>query len=117
MQDTMMKSNQLIFKALAASVMLAGCSGTEQTIREAKSKLTITGPRDGVERFAKLQGALRPAIAMSTIKLFGRNQAEAEVILPAGVNGPDIVHTTREALAAGLSYKFEQHESVRTVRT
>ena len=112
-----MKSKQLIFTALAASAMLAGCSGTEHTIREAKNKLTITGPRDGVERFAKLQGGLRPAIAVTAIKPFGRNQAEAEVILPAGFNGQDIVHTTRKALAAGLSYKFEQHESVRTVRT
>lgn len=112
-----MKSKQLIFTALAASAMLAGCRGSEQTSREAKSKLTITGPRDGVERFAKLQGALRPAIAISAIKPFGRNQAAAEVVLPASFSGQDIVHTTREVLAVGLSYKFEQHESVRTVRT
>jgi hypothetical protein len=111
----MMSLKSSMLTALAASAALAGCSQNERTISKVQSHLTVIGSRDGVEGFAKLQGALRPALAVSAIKPHGSGRAEAVVTLPLGFSGRDLVHTTREALAAGLNYKFEEHQSVETV--
>jgi len=112
-----MSLKPLMLTALAVAAVLAGCSQNERTISKAQSHLTVIGPQDGVERFTKLQGSLRPALAVSAIKPLGSGRAEAVVTLPVGFSGQDLVHTTREALAAGLMYEFEGRQSVRTVRS
>jgi hypothetical protein len=38
-------------------------------------------------------------------------------MLPVSFTGKDLVHTTREALAAGLEYKFEARRSAVNIRT
>jgi len=75
--------------------------------------LTVAGPQEGVKRFTKLQGSRRPALEVSAIKPLGGGRAEAKLTLPASYNGGDLVNTTREALAAGLEYEFEESRSVR----
>jgi hypothetical protein len=114
-RERMMSLKIFMLTALAASAVLAGCSQNERATSRVQSHLTVVGSQDGVERFAELQGALRPALAVSAIKPHGSGRAEAVVALPVGFSGRNLVHTTREALAAGLSYKFEERQSVETV--
>lgn len=109
--------NSLMF-GLLASVVLAGCSRNAVAAADADKHLTVTGSQDGVIRFAKLQGSLRSALAVSPIKRIGGGQAEVVVTLPTDFSTGDLVHTTREALAAGLSYKFEEDRyALTTVRS
>ncbi|WP_294330624.1 hypothetical protein [uncultured Sphingomonas sp.] len=96
--------------------VMAYSGGNHQDVQVSK-KLTVWGPKAGVTRFLALQGALKPALAVSAPKSLGTDKAEATVTLPAGYKGEDVVHTTREALAAGLWYKYEERRSAVTTRS
>lgn len=111
-----MRLRSLMLIALFPSMPLAGCNRDEHSTAEVEKHLTVTGPQSGVKRFAKLQGSLRPALRMSAIQSLGNGRARATVMLPANSKGEDLVHTTREALAAGLNYRFVSRKSVRTVK-
>lgn len=107
----------LVLIALLPSMPLAGCNRDEHTTAEVERHLTVTGPQAGVTSFAKLQGSRRPALQLSAIQPLGNGRARATVTLPANYTGEDLVHTTAEALAAGLDYKFESRRSIRTVKS
>jgi hypothetical protein len=112
-----MRFQNFTLMILAASFAVAGCdrSGPARTVAE--SQLTVAGPRDNVERFAKLQASLRPVRPLSPIKSLDNGRAELTVTLPAKPSGQDVVHITREALAAGLRYEFKQRQIVTTGRS
>jgi hypothetical protein len=112
-----MRLRNLVLTAILASTALVGCARNDHTVTTAEKKLTVSGARDGVERFAKLQQSRTPALAVSAIAPLGAGRAEAEVMLPVSFTGKDLVHTTREALAAGLDYKFEARRSDVKIRT
>lgn len=94
--------------AVVFSVATWGCS-QPTTVTKVERKLTVIGNREGVARFVALQGALRPRIETSEIKVLANGQSSATADIPISHSGRDVVHTTREALAAGLSYKFEDY--------
>ncbi|MBB3862412.1 hypothetical protein GGQ88_003712 [Novosphingobium hassiacum] len=106
------RSSILVAMALAA---LAGCSGDEHT--KAEQHLMVAGPEDGVNRFAELQRSRRPTLVVSSVRPVGKGRVEAIVSLPAAFSSRELVQTTREALAAGLEYKFESRQSVLPVRS
>ena len=93
---------------------LPGCNRAEQTVPQVEQNLTVEGPRDGVERFAGQQRSRRLGLAVFAVRPVGNDRVEATVMLPATFTGKDLVHTTREALAAGLEYNYEGRQSVQT---
>jgi len=104
--------------AVAFCAATWGCSQpATTTTTTVERKLTVTGSREGVERFVALQGSLRPRIRTSTIKTLADGKASATAIIPISHTGKDVIHTTREALAAGLSYKFKDHRFTSTKRS
>lgn len=102
---------------LATSTALTGCSGGERSDVQVGKQLTVWGSQVGLTRFVKLQGSLRPALAVSTPKSLGNGRAEATVTFPVSYKGEDLVHRTREALTAGLSYKYEERHTATAVRS
>ncbi len=93
---------------LALSTTLSSCGRSEDATATAIKKITVTGTSAGVERFVKLQGSAPIPLIASAITPLGEGRAKATVTIPANFGGRDIVHTTREALAAGLSYSYEE---------
>jgi hypothetical protein len=112
-----MRLRNLVLTTVLASTALAGCGRNDHMVSTAKQKLTVWGAQDGVKRFARLQQSRSPALAVSEIKPLGAGRAEAEIMLPVSFTGKDLVHTTGEALAAGLEYKFEYRHSAGKIRT
>lgn len=96
---------------------LLACSGGNHQDVQVSKTLTVWGPKAGVTRFLALQGGLKPAVTVSAPKPLGNDKAEATVTLPASYKGEDLVHTTREALAAGLWYKYEERRSTSTTQS
>ena len=74
----------------------------------------MTGDRDDVERFVKLQHSLRSPLATSPVTDLSNGRASASLSIPGNHTGEDVIHTTREALAAGLSYEFNDKRSTVT---
>jgi hypothetical protein len=109
-----MKSTILFAMTFAA---LAGCNRDEHTVTKVEQRLMVAGPQGGVDSFARLQRSLRPTLAVSLLRPVGNGRAEASVTLPADFSGQELVKTTREALDADLSYKFEARRSISTVRS
>jgi len=100
---------------IALSTTLASCNRSEHITTNVVRKITVTGSAEGVERFVKLQGSAPLPLSASAITSLGQGRAEATVTIPANFGGNDLVHTTREALAAGLSYRFDEQHSTKTV--
>lgn len=92
---------------LAAAATLSACGSGRDTVTTVERELAVTGPRDAVERFVNLQGSRRPPLATSAIAALDGDRATATVTIPADLDGDELLHTTREALAAGLSYELE----------
>ena len=109
-----MRKQPFMLIALLTSTVLTGCNRDEHLTVKVEKHLMVTGPQEGVDRFVKLQGSLRPALPTSRVQRLKNGRAEAKVTLPASYKGEDLVHTTREALAAGLDYRFEERRSVWT---
>ena len=93
------------FFALAASAALVGCSANDHADARVAT-LVVEGPQESLERFANLQGSRRPALLVSEFTDLGEGRFEAAVALPKDFSDNDLVHTTREAVAAGLSYEL-----------
>jgi hypothetical protein len=64
--------------------------------------LTVHGSTAAVDRFVGLQQSRHPALHPINRGM------DARIALPPGFTGAELVGLTREALAAGLSYSFEQ---------
>lgn len=103
---------------MVPSLFVAGCHRPASSAKTqvVERTLTVWGPADGVRRFAMLQGSRRPALPVSAVTSMGGGKAQAKVDLPADFSGQDLIHTTREALAADLSYRFDDRRSTKIVR-
>lgn len=102
--------------ALAACGAVSACA-QETTVKDIDRKITVTGSHTGVQRFVALQKSLRPRIATSNIEILPDGRSSATATIPVTYSGSDIVHTTREALAACLSYRFEDERATVTTRS
>ncbi len=110
-----MRLQHVLLASAVAFTTLSGCSQKSSTTTQVQKRLTVVGSTVDVKRFVSLQGALRPALPVSGPKTLPNGQAEATVMLPTAFSGEDAVHATRGALAAGLSYTFEDRRSVTTI--
>jgi len=100
-----MRPRNLFIFASAASAALVGCSANDDANARVAT-LVVEGPQDSLERFANLQGSRRPALSVSEFTDLGEGRSEGAVALPKDFSDNDLVHTTREAVAAGLSYEL-----------
>ena len=95
-----------------AAIALAACGGKQETTVE--RHLTVTGPREAVERYVARQGSRRPVLAASDVTMLGDGRATATLVLPRAVDGGAVVRLSREALEGGLSYELENIRSTAT---
>ena len=95
-----------------ACMVLGGCSQDANERAKVERQLTVTGPKEGLDRFVKLQTTARPVVEVVDVKSLPNGQKVARMRIPVGYDGEDLIHTTREALAADLNYKFEEHRTV-----
>ena len=111
-----MQLHRAILCGLAA-VSLAACDRQQvsTTTTKVDRQLSVTGARDDVERFVALQRSLRPPLETAPVEQLADGRATAVVTIPADRTGKDLVHTTREALAAGLDYKLTDFRSTVTL--
>lgn len=91
-----------------AGVALAGCSQAPDEDLRTDRSFAVWGAPDAVARFTFLQKSRRPALKASDPQSIGANKERVIFEMPATYSGQELVRTTREALAAGLSYAFEQ---------
>ena len=103
--------------AFAAWGSLSSCTHEETSVSRTDRLLTVSGPRVSVERFVASQGSLRPPRSSSSIQTLADGRAKATVSIPIGHAGVDVVHTAKEALAAGLSYTFVDRRTTVTTRS
>lgn len=89
-----------------ASTSIAACEQAPATITDVERNFMVTGPREDVERFVQLQEALSPPLKTWPISDLSDGRASATVTIPADYTAEDVVHTTREAIAAGLTWWF-----------
>ena len=97
---------RLLALAISLVTALPACAAERQPGAAAQRDLTVTGPREELERFVALQGSHTPPLATSPVTPLDNGRATAVVTLPAGYGGQQLVQITREALAAGLSYEY-----------
>lgn len=100
-----MRPRNLLLLASAASAALIGCSAIDDTSQRVAT-LVVEGPQSSLERFANLQGSRSPALLVSEFTDLGEGRLEASMALPNDFGDKDLIQTTREALAAGLSYEL-----------
>lgn len=105
-----MQIKRMILVGLASTSIMA-CEQESATSTNVERNLMVTGSREDVERFVRLQQALRPPLKTSPISDLSDGRASATVTIPADHTAEDVVHTQREALAAGLSYWFRDIRS------
>ena len=89
-----------------ASTSLTACKQEPATITNVERNFMVTGPREDVERFVRLQEALNPPLKTWGISDLSDGRAQATVTIPADHTAEEVVHTTREAIAAGLTWWF-----------
>lgn len=89
-----------------ASTSIAACGQEPATDTNVARNFMVTGPRQDVERFVRLQQALSPPLKTWPISHLPDGRASATVTIPADYAAEDVVHTTREAIAAGLTWWF-----------
>lgn len=111
-----MRLRYITLIALAACGAVSACT-KETTATQIERKMTVAGSYEDVQRFVALQGSLRPQIITSGIEVLPDGRSTATATIPVSHTGTDLVHTTREALAAGLSYKYEDRRSTLTTRS
>lgn len=100
-----MQVKQLILIGLASS-FIAACEQEPAPITSVERNFMVSGPRDDVERFVRLQERLNPPLKTWPIGELSGGRAQAIVTIPADYAAEDVVHTTREAMAAGLTWWF-----------
>ncbi|WP_157105720.1 hypothetical protein [Sphingomonas sp. TDK1] len=108
---------KLILLISIASASVAACSGGARDTTVVVKQLRVWGPQERLTRFVRLQGSARHPLVVSNAKPLDIGQAQAVVTLPASYTGEDLVHTTREALVAGLSYRYEERKLTRAARS
>ncbi len=96
------------FSLIVALALLSGCTVSAKRIPIVQKELRVSGPEAGVRRFTTLQNSRRPALTVSELTFRVGEDATAVVSLPADYKSHELLQTTREALAAGLSYEFRE---------
>ena len=107
---------RLLALALSLVTALPACAAEQESGAPAQRDLTVSGPREELERFVTLQGSHSPPLTASPVTTLDNGRASAVVTLPAGLDGQQLVQITREALAAGLSYEYADAGSPRMRR-
>ena len=92
--------------ALSVATAPTASAAEQETVATTHRDLTVTGPREGLERFIALQCSHNPPLATSAITTLDNGRATAVVTLAAGSGGQELLRTTREAIASGLSYEY-----------
>jgi|SRR6478609_9311918 len=106
----------LVALAISVATTLPACAAEQEPAATRQRELTVTGPREGLERFVALQASRSPPLATSAVTPLDNGRATVVVTLPAGRGGQELIQTTREALAAGLSYEYADAWPSRTRR-
>lgn len=109
-----MQFKQTILIGLA-STSIAACGQEAPPIANVERNFMVSGPRDDVERFVLLQERLSPQIKTWPVSDLSDGRAQATVTIPADYAAKDVVHTTREAMAAGLTWWFPDVRPEETV--
>jgi len=107
---------RLLALALSLVTALPACAAGQELGATTQRDLTVSGPREQLERFVALQGSHSPPLATSPVTPLDNGRASAVVTLPAGHGGQELARATREALAAGLSYEYADAGSARIRR-
>jgi len=94
-----------VWLALGIITLSSACAQQPPKSVAVDQRLTVWGSKKAVRNFVALQGSRRPALP--TVLLDAKSGSKAMVLLPADFTGKELIHTTREALAAGLSYSYE----------
>jgi len=94
-----------LFAGLVALSCLSACHDRAQVVLVEK-QLVVIGPSDGIANFSALQRSRRPALRTTAPVTEPDGRLKAVVTLPATFTGAELIHTTREALAAGLRYRY-----------
>jgi hypothetical protein len=89
-----------------ASTLIAACEQAPASITAVERNFMVTGPRENVERFVRLQEVHSPALKTWPISDLSDGRAQATVTIPADFAAEEVAHTTREAIAAGLTWWF-----------
>lgn len=89
-----------------ASTLIAACGQEPASVTNVERNFMVTGPRGDVERFIRLQKALGPTLKTWPISDLPDGRAQATVTIPADYAAEEVAHTTREAIAAGLTWWF-----------
>lgn len=100
-----MQFGRLILVGLA-STALAACQREPAAVTNVERNLMVSGPQEDVERFVRLQEALSPALKTWPISDLPGGRTQAIVTIPADYTAEQVAHTTREAIAAGLTWWF-----------
>jgi hypothetical protein len=101
---------------LSVATAPAASAAEQETVAATQRDLKVTGPREGLERFIALQSSHNPPLATSAVTPLDNGRATAVVTLSAGSSGQELLRTTREALAAGLSYEYADAGPIRIRR-
>lgn len=102
--------------ALALCGSMSACTKVSP-VSQNDGKITVAGTGEDVERFVALQFSLRPTIAVSKINVLPDGRSTVAVMIPASFTGNDLIHMTREALSADLSYKLEVRRTASSSRS
>lgn len=100
-----MQFNRLILIGLA-STSIAACEQRPAASTSVERNFMVTGPREDVERFVRLQEALSPPLKTWPIGDLSGGRTQATLTIPADYTAEEVAHTTREAIAAGLTWWF-----------
>ena len=109
-----MQFKRMILVGLASTFVTA-CEQEPAPGTSVERNFMVTGSREDVERFVRLQHALPQPLRTWPISELSDGRASATVTIPANHTPEDVVHTQREALAAGLSYWFRDIRSTERV--
>lgn len=110
----MNKTTTLLIPCIA-TLALAGCQKQPEPISTSlERKMIVTGASEDVARFVALQGSRRPILETTGPAAGAAGDSQAVVSLPAKFSEEDLMHTTREALAAGLDYRVEELKTTAT---
>jgi len=102
-----------LFVGVLALSCLSACHDRAQVVSVEK-QLVVIGSKDGIANFSALQRSRRPALRTTAAIAEPDGRLKTVVTLPATFTGAELIHTTREALAAGLRYRYVERRFSRT---
>lgn len=108
-----MQFKRLILIGLA-STSIAACEQKPETSTNGERNFMVTGPREDVERFVRLQEAQSPPLNIWPISNLPGGPTQATVAIPADYTAEEVAQTAREAIAAGLTWWFPDIRSEET---